>query len=199
MSIKKLIFAIVISALALTCYAEISPKTPAETQQSTQINSEAGGRMTWETQADGVYFSLTQILPEQLQAHYVNRGFTIEEIAPYTSSCVYMTVLRNDNASGPIHFISNNWLILQAGKQHPLVSVDEWVNRLTESNIKKSAIVAFRWGQFPHEQVYEPGGDWNQGMFSVGLPPETEFDVVARWDIDSKQFETKLEGVRCAK
>jgi hypothetical protein len=59
--------------------------------------------------------------------------------------------------------------------------------------------VAFRWSQFPHEQTYEPGGDWNQGMFSVGLPPDSEFDVVALWDIDGKQFESKLEGVRCAK
>ena len=170
----------------------------AETQQSTAINSATGAK-TWTNHVHGVHFSLTQILPEQVQAFYVNRGFSLKQIEPYSTSCIYMTVLRNDNAPGSIHFISNNWSVLIDGKSHPLVSVDEWVQRLTTKSTKKSSLVAFRWAQFPPEQEYEPGGDWNQGMFSVGLAAASQFDVIALWDIEGKKYEAKLQGVECAK
>lgn len=180
----------IIGLLSLSCFAE--------TTQSTSVDpiTSAG---TWKIFSHGVNYSLTQILPEQGQAFYVNRGFTQKQIEPYTSSCVYMTVLRNESAPGTIHFISNSWKVLVNGKQHPLVSVDNWVQQLTTGNTKKSALIAFRWAQFPPEQEYEPGGDWNQGMLSVGLPPGSQFDVIASWDIEGKVFEVKLQGVQCAK
>ncbi|MBE9525531.1 MAG: hypothetical protein IME94_01025 [Proteobacteria bacterium] len=167
-------------------------------QQSIHTDS-ASGAISWETHVDGVHFSLTQILPEQVQAFYVNRGFTLKQIEPYSSSCVYMTVLRNDNAPGTIHFISNNWSVSVDGQSHPLVSVNEWVQLLTTNSTKKSSLVAFRWAQFPPEQEYEPGGDWNQGMFSIGLDESAQFDIIAQWDIEGKKYEAKLQGVQCAK
>ena len=170
----------------------------AETLQSSHINS-ASGAKTWETRVHGVHFSLTQILPEQVQAFYVNRGFSLQQIEAYSASCVYMTVLRNDKAPGVIHFISNNWMVLLDGKPHSLVSVDDWVQRLTSDSARKSSLIAFRWAQFPPEQEYEPGGDWNQGMLSIGLAPASQFDVIALWDIAGKKYEAKLQGVECAK
>lgn len=166
--------------------------------QSAQVNSVTGA-VTWEVDAHGVHFSLTQILPEQAKAFYVNRGFTLKQIEAYTTSCVYMTVLRNDSAPDVIHFISKSWPVLVNGKSHALVPVDKWVQRLSKKNTKKSALIAFRWAQFPTEQEYEPGGDWNQGMLSFGLPPGSQFDVIARWDSKGKVYETKLQGVKCAK
>ncbi len=169
----------------------------AATPQTHQVNSVTGAE-TWKTQSHGVHFSLTQILPEQLQAFYVNRGFSLQQIEPYISSCVYMAVVRNDKAPGTIHFISNDWQVFVDGKAHPLVSVESWMQRWKNNNIKQSAQIAFRWAQFPPEQKYDPGGDWNQGMLSIGLPTGTRFDVIARWNIGSKAYETKLQGVQCA-
>lgn len=154
---------------------------------------------TWETLESGVHFSLTQILPDQARAFYVNRGFSLQQIEPFASSCVYMTVLRNDNAPGNIHFISNNWSILVNGKAHKLKPVSRWVKQLASSGAKKSAVIAFRWAQFPPEQEYKPGGDWNQGMLSIGLPAGSKFDVIAKWDIAKKEYQAKLTGVECAK
>jgi len=165
----------------------------------TRHTDSATGAKTWETHADGVHFSLTQILPDQAKAFYVNRGFSLEQIESYTSSCVYMTVLRNDSAPGDIHFISNNWSILVKNKSHKLVPVSQWVKRLSSSGAKKSALIAFRWAQFPPEQEYKPGGDWNQGMLSIGLPSGSIFDAIAKWDIAGKAYEAKLVGVQCAK
>ena len=187
---KEMIIISAIAFFSLSCFAE--------TPQNSRINS-ATGAGTWETHTHGVHFSLTQILPEQVQAFYVNRGFTLDQIEPYSSSCVYMTVLRNDNAPGTIHFISNNWSVSVDGQSHSLVSVEQWVQRLTTNNTKKSSLVAFRWAQFPPEQEYEPGGDWNQGMFSIGLDASAQFDIIAQWDIEGKKYDAKLQGVQCAK
>ena len=170
----------------------------AATPQKQHTDSITGAK-TWETQVDGVHFSLTQILPEQAKAFYVNRGFSLEQIKSYTSSCVYMTVLRNDNAPGDIHFVSNDWSILVNNKPHQLIPVSQWVKRLSTTGAKKSAIIAFRWAQFPPEQTYKPGGDWNQGMLSIGLPPNSKFDVIAKWDIAGKEYKAKLTEVQCAK
>ena len=176
--------------ITLPCFAD-------EAQQVSR-NNDTGAR-TWERQVHGVHFSLTQILPEQAQAFYVNRGFTLDQINAYVSSCVYMTVVRNDNAPGTIHFISNQWTILVNGKQHPLKSVDQWLQQLTTTDLPKSALIAFRWAQFPPEQEYEPGGNWNQGMLSIGLAPGSAFDITARWDIAGNNYEATIQGVECAK
>ena len=163
-------------------------------QKYRQLESGAGA---WEIQVAGVTFFLSQILPLQLKAFYLNRGFSLEQIDPFVQSCVYMTVLRNDAAEGTIHFVRNNWSVSVDGRPHPLVPVSEWLDRFESAGIKKSALLAFRWAQFPPEQSYEPGGDWNQGMLSMGLEPGTEFDVTARWDIDGEEYEATLEGVHC--
>lgn len=65
--------------------------------------------------------------------------------------------------------------------------------------VKKSAVIAFRWAQFPPEQEYRPGGDWNQGMLSVGLPAGSRFDIIATWDIAGNEYRAKLTEVQCAK
>ena len=54
-------------------------------------------------------------------------------------------------------------------------------------------------GAVSHRSVFEPGGDWNQGMVSVGLPPASRFDAQVNWDIEGKTYGIKLEGVECAK
>ena len=170
----------------------------AAAEQKVQTDPVTGAK-TWGTKVNGVHFSLTQILPEQLKAFYVNRGFSLEQIKSYTSSCVYMTVLRNDTAPGEIHYTSNNWTILVNNKRHILVPVSQWVKKLSKTGATKPALIAFRWAQFPPEQSYEPGGNWNQGMLSIGLSPSSRFDAIAKWDIAGKEFEAKLTGVQCAK
>lgn len=175
---------------SLSCFANSSQKV--KTDSVTGIKS-------WEINSQGVNFSLTQILPDQARAFYVNRGFTLEQAELFASSCVYMTIMRNDSAPGTVHVIKNNWSVLFNKLPHPLVSVETWMKRLKNRKVKNSALLAFRWAQFPIEQKFEPDGDWNQGMLSIGLPPGSSFDLIVRWDISGKAYKTKLLGVQCAK
>jgi len=187
---QKAFIVVLIGLMQFFCLAEAT---------QTRKEDPDTGLATWETHADGVTFSLTQILQDQARAFYVNRGFTLDQIESYATSCVFMTVVRNDDAPGRIHFIRSNWSILTGGKSRPPEPVSAWIQRLKENNVTKSALIAFRWAQFPLEQEYEPGGDWNQGMISVGLSAGSQFDIIARWDVNGKPYEAKLEEVRCAK
>ncbi len=147
----------------------------------------------------GVTFALTQLLPDQVRAFYVNRGFTLRQAEAYASACVFMTVLRNDKAEGAIHYVLQRWSVISEGQVKSPMKVDDWVSRLAKEGVKKSALIAFRWAQFPPEQLYEPGGDWNQGMLTTGLPAGRSFDIVVRWDMGGEFFEGILRDVRCAK
>jgi len=194
MTLKKLLFLFPILFVA----SLIASAANADSPQTVTINSESGSK-TWEVSANGANFLMRQIPLDQLKAFYISRGFSLKQIEPYTSSCVFMTVLRNDNASAGLHFKRDNLKVSQAGKTHPLISVEEWLERLSKVTDEKPPLIAFRWAQFPIDQVFEPGGDWNQGMISVGLPPESKFVSEINWEIEGKPFTIKLEGVECAK
>jgi len=169
----------------------------AETRQTRSSNPDTGAE-TWNTRSSGVSFSLTQLLPDQVRAFYVNRGFTLEQIDHYVAACIYTTILRNDKASGVVHFVLQDWSVVSDTGSAPPMSTGNWLQRLQQAGATKPALIAFRWAQFPPEHKYEPNGDWNQGMLAIDLPAGSSFDLVARWDVDGKSFEEVLRGVRCA-
>lgn len=172
-----------------------SPSTKAETRHATDPDS---GAETWETRAHGVNLQLTQILPDQARAFYLNRGFSAEAAERYAMACVYMTVLRNDAAPGEVGFRLADWRVAAADRERPPLQVEEWMAIWKELKLPEQARIAFRWSQFPPEQEYAQG-EWNQGMLTTGLPAGGRFDLIARWSVAGRVYEGKLEGVRCAR
>lgn len=154
------------------------------------------GAETWEVRGHGVTLRLTQILPDQARAFYINRGFRAEDAEPYATSCVYMAVLRNDAVPGGVHFRLADWRVRVHGDERPLQPVDAWMALWRQRGLSEPARIAFRWAQFPAEQSYEPG-EWNQGMLAVGLPPGSRFDLMARWQAADKPHEGVLTDVLC--
>ncbi len=171
---------------------------PLQAKQTFVVDP-ASGAETREIHTNGVIFSLTQLLPDQVRAFYVNRGFTLPQTEAYATACVFMTVLRNEKAVDAIHFILQDWSIVTKGHSKPPMKVEDWVDVLAKEGVKKPALIAFRWAQFPPEQSYEPGGDWNQGMLSTGLPAGSSFDIIARWDMAGEIYEGVLHDVHCAR
>ena len=152
---------------------------------------------TWKKSINGISFSLKQILPNQVDAFYIGRGFSRKQIKPYTDTCVYTTILRNDNAVGRVHFIRHNWDIISGGKTQNPPKNSAWLQQFKQTSTAKSALIAFNFAQFPEEQTYEPNGDWNQGMLSVNLPIGSQFDLIVRWDINQKPYQFTLKGINC--
>ncbi len=164
----------------------------------TEKNDPDTGATTWETHAHGVTLSLTQIFPDAARAFYLNRGFPPEAAERYATSCVFMTVLRNDAAPGEMNFQLADWTVRGGGRERPPHSVAEWAALWRERGLTQAAQIAFRWAQFPPEQEYAVG-EWNQGMLTTGLPPGGRFDLIARWTVAGRIHEGKLENVVCAR
>lgn len=157
----------------------------------------ATGAETWEIGAHGVALRLTQILPDQVRAFYLSRGFAAEDAELYAAACVFMTVLRNDAAPGALNFRLADWQVRVRGERRVPRPVEDWLALWQQRGVPQPARIAFRWAQFPSEQEYEPG-EWNQGMLAVGLPPGERFDLAARWQLAGKTEEGVLTDVRCA-
>jgi len=155
------------------------------------------GAATWETQAHGVTLSLTQLLPDQVSAFYVNRGFALADAAVFARACVFMTVLRNDAAPGELSFRLADWRVQQGGETRSLPLLDDWLAQWQGRGVGAAARVAFRWAQFPPEQSYAPG-EWNQGMLATGLPPGSRFDLIARWTVAGQVYEGRVDDARCS-
>jgi hypothetical protein len=155
------------------------------------------GAATWETQTHGVTLSLTQLLPDQVRAFYVNRGFSLADAAVFAGACVFMTVFRNDAAPGELHFRLADWEVHQGGEGRRLRPVDDWLAQWQARGVTEAARIAFRWAQLPPEQRYAPG-EWNQGMLAAGLAPGSRFDLIARWTVANQRYEGRLDDVHCS-
>ncbi|MBT6655112.1 MAG: hypothetical protein HOA99_00535 [Candidatus Thioglobus sp.] len=152
---------------------------------------------TWKKTEHGVVFSLKQLSVEQLNAFYYARGFSVEQIHPYAYSCAYSTVLQNNNALGSMHFVRSKWDISSNNKIKKIITSASWLQGFKQADVKPSALIAFRLSQLPEEQSYNPNGDWNQGILSVGLKSGAKFDIIIRWDVDNKPYEFTIQGVNC--
>lgn len=154
------------------------------------------GAASYETQAHGVSLSLTQLLPDQVRAFYVARGFDLADADVFAGACVYMTVLRNDTGPGTLDFRLSDWEVRHNEEVRSLPPLDGWLAQWAARGVPDAARLAFRWAQFPSEQSYAPG-EWNQGMLATGLPPGSRFDLIARWTIADQTYEGRLDDVRC--
>ncbi len=181
----KLLTLIIFTLLLTPCIAE-------EKKSSTDPT-------IWEKTEKGVTFSLKQLYPDQVKAFYIGRGFTKDQIKSYAETCVYTAVLRNDKASGRIHFLRKNWTVKNKDKEQNIQENSEWLNLFKKKKVSPPALIAFRLSQLPEEQEYDPNGDWNQGMLSINTPIGTTFDITIDWDIKGNPYELKLKEVRCAK
>ena len=161
-------------------------------------NSNTSGANSWQQTKHGITLYLRQLTNDQVNAFYIGRGFTLEQIKPYADTCVYTTVLRNDNAPGRIHFLRSNWIAKTKNNSQNIRSTSEWLKIFKQSDVPASALIAFRLAQIPEEQEYEPVGDWNQGMLSIDLLSGS-LDIIVNWDIEGKNYNLEIQGVSCVK
>lgn len=190
MSLRSVLPTLTVIGLCGLATAVIASPTREFADPETQLPS-------WETKQHGVALLMSQIPPDAARAFYINRGFSPEQVEAYATSCVFMTVLRNDAAPGALQFTLSEWSVNQNHTQRPPLSTQHWMARWASMGLPKSARIAFRWAQFPPAQEYAVG-EWNQGMLTTGLPAGAKFNLTAHWQVANDAYEATLENVRCA-
>lgn len=156
------------------------------------------GIHTWEQHDQGVGFTLMQITPDQARAFFLARGFDRPAVDHYASSCVFMTIVRNESVAEPISNNLADWRVHKKNsKTGKLKLASDWLKEWKRRGVSASALIAFEWSQFPQQQTFEMG-DWNQGMTTYALPLGSVFDLGFVWRVNGVKYETKLESIRCA-
>lgn len=170
-----------------------TPAVAAEPSPAQPVSVE-----TRETRVGGVYLSLTQILPDQVRAFYLGRGFdpdSAELLA--TRACVFQTVFRNEAVASGIAFDLAEWRARTPTGDVPLKLEREWQREWEQRGVSSGARTAFRYALFPTEHHYAVG-DWNMGMTTYTLPLGSRFDLKFVWHEGDKQREAVISDVHCA-
>jgi len=159
----------------------------------------AGLAETREIRVSGVYLSLTPILPDQVRAFYLGRGFDAESVEVLaTQACVFQTVFRNESVGGGIAFDLADWRVRTPAGEHPLKLEREWQREWERRGVPQGARMAFRYALYPTAHRYDIG-DWNMGMTTYVLPLGSRFDLKFVWREGDARREAWLRGVRCAR
>lgn len=151
-----------------------------------------------ETRVSGVYLSLTPLLPDQVRAFYLGRGFDADSAELLaTGACVFQTVFRNESVANGIAFNLADWRARTPQGEMPLKLERDWQREWKQRGVSPGARTAFRYALFPTEHRYEVG-DWNMGMTTYALPPGSRFDLKFVWREGDKPRQAVMTGVRCA-
>ncbi len=174
---------------------------------STFINEQNAdtGLKTWGIIDSGLELKFIQRLPDQTRGFFLGRGFTTEQANDIATHCVFQTVAKNTQAGkegGSVSLDLSQWILFVNGKQQKVKLKEDWIKEWqslenTDKKVKKSAQIAFRWSTFPSQQTFEPGGDYNWGMISFGLPPGQPFDLQLKWLRANEVHSIVIKNIQC--
>lgn len=143
---------------------------------------------------------MIQRLPDQTQGFFQARGFPKDIAIDIATSCVFQTIARNVSQKATDDAISislSEWQVRVDGKIKPVKLKETWDKQWPDEQVTRTSRLAFRWATFPTQQTFEPGGDYNWGMTSFGLPPGTVFDLHVFWKQGGKQKDLWVNSMQC--
>lgn len=173
------------------------------TNKETQLSA-------WTLSKGNFQLELIQRSPEQTRSFFQGRGFSPKVADEIANSCVFQTIGRNseaDNSSDSVSISLKQWRIMvvtdntivneKEKNQQALKLKEEWDKQWKDSDVKASSRIAFRWATYPTEQTFDPGGDFNWGMISIGPKPDTIFDLHVFWQQGNQQHDAWIKQMQC--
>jgi len=175
--------------------------------QVTQTSDELTQLKTWILKQSGFELHLVQRTPDQTRGFFQGRGFSRENANDIATQCVLQTIIKNKSSGMSKSDVSvslKDWRISVNGTLQGLKLKEDWSQQwqlINDDSLKvsKAAQIAFRWATFPTEQTFEPQGDYNWGMISFGLKPETKFDLHVFWKVKDQLYDEWLTNMECPK
>ena len=175
--------------MVTTAFADVVVTTNPSTQLRAWVLTEGDFKL-----------ELIQRLPDQTRAFFQGRGFSTKIANDLAVSCIFQAIGTNigkpENAQ-PVSYSLKDWQIKINNKIQALKLKETWKAQWLPSEVKPAARIAFTWATFPTQQTFASGGDYGWGMVSVGLPPESTFDLKVVWKQNNKTRSTWIRRLTC--
>jgi len=178
------------------------PALLAQAQAAVTRETDEYGLQSWHLEQGALSLKLIQRLPDQTRAFFLARGFPKAVADDIALSCVLQTIGRNRSTPDQpvsLGYDLHDWrLRLPDGSRRHIRFKEDWDAAWNgDPEIPQAARIAFRWATFPTTQQFEPGGDYNWGMTSFGLPPGSRFDLELQWQENGRPQSALIEDITC--
>lgn len=182
------ISALLLSLICLQAEALVKSSIDAETQLK-----------SWKLTQGALSLELLQRLPDQTRAFFQGRGFSSKIANDIATQCVLQTIMKNTSSktAQTISYDLHDWKVFTNSTTRGLKLKQQWDQEWTEEQVSPAARIAFRWATFPTQQNFEPGGDYNWGMISVGLAPGSVFDLQVTWKQGDNLHTRLIKQIEC--
>lgn len=180
-------------ALLLSCIClQAGARVEQSIDDGTQLKS-------WKLTQGALSLELLQRLPDQTRAFFQGRGFSSKLANDIATQCVLQTIMKNTSseAAQSISYDLHDWKVFHNKTKKGLKLKKQWDREWTDDQVSTAARIAFRWSTFPTRQEFDPGGDFNWGMISVGLAPGSVFDLQVTWKQDKKLQSHWIKQIEC--
>ena len=155
---------------------------------------------SWKLTEAPFSLELIQRLPDQTRAFFQARGFSSDIANNIATQCVLQTIGKNTSKapkSKSITYDLHEWKIYINAKAQSIKFKELWDKEWAEGIVTKASRIAFRWATFPTQQSFDPGGDFNWGMISFGLPPGSTFDLEVLWKHNNQTHSQWIKQIEC--
>lgn len=172
---------------------------PVSAMVTTSVDPETQ-LQSWALQDGAFSLQLIQRLPDQTRAFYMARGFSRTIANDLGTQCVLQAIGKNTSAPAhgkSISYDLHDWVVRFDSNVRTIKFKEQWDAEWDQQGVSKASRLAFRWATFPTQQAFEPGGDYNWGMISFGLPPAAEFDLLVVWQQNGEPRSRWIKKIKC--
>ncbi|MDX2505639.1 MAG: hypothetical protein QNL62_14360 [Gammaproteobacteria bacterium] len=163
------------------------------------------GLKSWKFIQSGLELAFVQRLPDQTRGFFQGRGFSRQQADEIATQCVFQTIAKNTHLKNTAEAVTvslKSWRVKVNDRIQGIKLKEDWDKQWAaiqddSLQVAKPARIAFRWATFPSEQTFEPGGDYNWGMISFGLPPGAFFDLHVFWQAGHQSYDKWINNIQC--
>ncbi len=140
---------------------------------------------------DGFNLRLAAIEPDRIRAFFTGRDFPQDMVNTIASYCVISTRIENTGTQA-FSYDLKKWQYETAdGKRHKLKIKDDWIKEWRQQGIK------FAFSQLAANPTFLPG-DWISSMTTYKIPHGSVFNLHYQWNVNGKDRNAIIKGVKCA-
>ena len=168
---------------------------------STQsVSAQQADAQKWSGQ--GLRLEIAALSGDTVKAFFIGRDFSSKDAGFIAATgCVFRSAIGNagiSDSDADVNIDLTKWRVIVKGVEQPLKTRQDWATVWTKRAVAETPTIAFHWALFPTRQHYKPT-DYNWGMLTFALPPQTQFDLQMVWQQGDKMQRHLLKNLECGK